>query len=217
MQPPLSSESLLIQRIRAGQPEAWQELIARYEGRLLAYVLRRVQDRQAAEDIVQETLLGFLTSLPNYDAKRSLENWLFSIAAHKLTDHLRRQGHWPTGDVLRSSSMAGVGWDPPASSRPPSSLLRSAERRQWEETALVPALRQIVHHWKHQGQWEKITCLELLILRGWPNKKVAQVMNLSEQTVANYKFEFLSKLRTALRKQSLPEDLFPELSQNADS
>jgi RNA polymerase sigma-70 factor (ECF subfamily) len=113
--------------------------------------------------------------------------------------------------------MAGVGWDPPASSRPPSSLLRSAERRQWEETALVPALRQIVHHWQHQGQWEKITCLELLILRGWPNKKVAQVMNLSEQTVANYKFEFLSKLRTALRKQSLPEDLFPELSQNADS
>ncbi len=215
MQPPVSSEGLLIQRIRAGQPEAWQELIARYEGRLLAYVLRRVKDRQAAEDIVQETFLGFLTSLPHYDATRSLENWLFSIAAHKLTDHLRRQGHWPAV-AAKTSSTDSIGWEALAAGRPPSSLARSAERRQWEETALVPALRQIIQHWQQQGHWEKIACLELLILRGWPNKKVAQALNLSEQTVANYKFEFLAKLRATLRSQSLPEDLFPELYKNLD-
>jgi RNA polymerase sigma-70 factor, ECF subfamily len=34
---------------------------------------------------------------------------------------------------------------------------------------------------------------------------------MSEQTMANYKFEFLAKLRTAIRRRSLPEEAFPEL------
>ncbi len=208
----VSSDRLLIERIQSGQPEAWNELIARYEGRLLAYVIRRVKDRQSAEDIVQETFVGFLTSLPHYDRKRPLESWLFSIAAHKLTDHLRREGRRPPVGWQPTSTDA-TGWEPLAPARPASSLVRSAERRQWEETALAEALREIIHAWQERGEWEKIGCVELLILRGWPNKQVAAVMNLSEQTVANYKFEFLTKLRTALRKQSLPEDLFPELYQ----
>lgn len=203
-------------RIQAGDSEAWKELIARYEGRLFAYVNRRVPDPQTAEDIVQDTFLGFLTSLPNYDRKRSLENWLFSIAAHKLTDHLRRLGRRPPIGLPSASSNQARG-EPMASSRSPSSLVRSDERHQWEETALVEALDQLIRHWQQQGHWEKISCLELLILRGWPNKKVAQLLNLSEQTVANYKFEFLAKLRTALRKQSLPHDLFPELRENPES
>jgi len=216
MQAPLSSESLLIERIQSGEPEAWNELIARYEGRLLAYVIRRVKDRQDAEDIVQDVFVGFLTSLTHYDRKRSLESWLFSIAAHKLTDHLRRQGRRPTVGWQPTATDTS-GWEPLSPARPASSVARSAERRQWEETALADALRQIIHTWQQQGQWQKIGCAELLILRGWPNKKVAEVMNLSEQTVANYKFEFLAKLRAALRRQDLPEDIFPELHQDPAS
>ena len=90
-----SSESLLIFRVRAGEPDAWNEIIARYEGRLLGFVARRVANRAAAEDLVQETFIGLLNSLPNYDADQPLEGYLFSIAAHKLTDHLRREGRRP--------------------------------------------------------------------------------------------------------------------------
>ena len=50
-----------------------------------------------------------------------------------------------------------------------------------------------------------------MFVRGLANKEVAGVMEISEQTVANYKFEFLAKLRTAVRKQGLPEEVFPEL------
>src|SRR3546814_2039607 len=60
------------------------ELIAQYEGRLLSFVESRLRRRDASEDVVQETFIGFLTSLPNYDTRRSLESWLFTIAAHKL-------------------------------------------------------------------------------------------------------------------------------------
>ena len=84
------ADSLLIERIRRGESDAWNDLIDRYEGRLLAFVESRLGRRGPSEDIVQESFLGFLNSLPNYDGRRPLESYLFSICAYKLTDHLRR-------------------------------------------------------------------------------------------------------------------------------
>ena len=45
-------DRLLIRRIRSGETDAWSELIARYEGRLLAFVNSRLSNRSASEDIV---------------------------------------------------------------------------------------------------------------------------------------------------------------------
>ena len=135
-----SSETLLISRIRAGEPDAWNEIIARYEGRLLGFVARRVANRAAAEDLVQETFVGFLNSLPNYDADQSLEGYLFSIAAHKLTDFLRHEGRRPTMPLLTEGSSEG--WQPAGARirvRRASSIARSRERHGLEETALVKA------------------------------------------------------------------------------
>ena len=64
MSPPSLADTLVVDRIRSGDSEAWNELIARFEGRLLAFVERRTRNREAAEDVVQETFIGFLTSLP---------------------------------------------------------------------------------------------------------------------------------------------------------
>src|ERR671924_2434420 len=102
----MSSESdrLLVQQIRGGDSRAWETLIARYEGRLLAFVQRRVRDRQAAEDILQETFVGFLNSLPNFDERRELQTYLFTIASHKLTDHLRRSGRHPLKSVSEGAT-----------------------------------------------------------------------------------------------------------------
>src|SRR5689334_5749042 len=136
-----TSEALLIERVRAGQPDAWSELIARYEGRLLGYVARRVADRAAAEDLVQETFLGFLTSLPNYNTAQPLEGYLFSIAAHKLTDLLRREGRRPALPLAADDSSGG--WQPADRGRRVSSIARSRERYGLEETALVTALGEL--------------------------------------------------------------------------
>src|SRR5690554_5530829 len=89
------ANSLLVSRIREGDELAWEDLIGRYEGRLLAFAESRIGNRAASEDIVQEAFVGFLTSLPNYDGSRPLESYLFSICAYKLTDHLRREGRRP--------------------------------------------------------------------------------------------------------------------------
>ncbi len=45
---------------------------------------------------MQETFVGFLTSLPNYDPATSLQSFLFSICAHKITDRLRSTGRRPS-------------------------------------------------------------------------------------------------------------------------
>ena len=62
----------LVSRIREGDADAWNDLIGRYEGRLLAFVSSRLSNRSASEDIVQEAFIGFLNSLPNYDGGRPL-------------------------------------------------------------------------------------------------------------------------------------------------
>lgn len=205
------ADRLLVRRIRQGEAEAWEDLIARFEGRLLAYVEARLGSRAEAEDVVQDTLLGFLTSLPNYDPRRPLESYLFSIAAHKLTDHLRRQGRRPALPLGPAGGQSQSDWEPAGKARAASSIARSGERRGLEHDALAAALREQIDHLRARGQWQKLMCCELLFVRGWSNKEVAQRLGISEQTVANIKFEFLEKLRAAVRRQGLPEDVFPEL------
>src|SRR5438552_5288876 len=120
-------DRLLVQQIRQGDSRAWDNLIARYEGRLLAFVERRLRDRAASEDVVQETFIGFLNSLPNYDEQRELQTYLFTIASHKLTDHLRRVGRHPLKGSCDSGEVLAQQLDRHAAV---SSLVRSDERRQ---------------------------------------------------------------------------------------
>ena len=210
MSEPSQAESLLIQRIRSGDSDAWGDLINRYEGRLLAFAESRVGRRNAAEDIVQEAFVGFLTSLPNYDGQRPLESYLFSICAYKLTDHLRREGRRPALPFSARDDSQGP-WDVPAHVRGASSIARSVERRDLEEKAIVQAITEQVDHLRKRGDWTKLKCVELLFLGGWANKEVAVKLGISEQQVANFKFDFLARLRRMIRQQGLPSDVFPEL------
>jgi RNA polymerase sigma-70 factor (ECF subfamily) len=207
------ADTLLIRRIREGNAEAWNELIGRFEGRLLAYVEGRTRHRAAAEDLVQETFIGFLTSLPNFDERRPLEGYLFSIAAHKLIDHLRREGRRPTLPLVPDGSLSD--WEPAGSARPASSIARSGERRHLEEAALAAAIAEQVDLFRRCGHWEKLQCVELLFLRGLSNKETAKLLCIGEQAVANYKSEFIAKLRSRVRSQGLPEEVFPELYHDA--
>lgn len=204
------TDSLLIERIRSGDADAWNDLIGRYEGRLLAFVESRLSNRSAGEDIVQEAFVGFLNSLPNYDGRRPLESYLFSICAYKLTDHLRREGRRPSVPLSAGADSSGE-WQLPGSDRPASSIARSGERKQLEEQALVEAIREQVDRWKERGDWVKLRCIELLFVRGRANKEVAHVLDITEQQVANFKFDFLARMRTIIRKKGLSEDIFPEL------
>jgi len=200
---PEDTDQLLVSRVREGGPEAWEELIARYEGRLLAFVQSRIGNRTTSEDVVQETLMGFLTSLPNYDSKRTrLESFLFSIAAHKLTDVLRRQGRRPTLP-LQPPDASGTGLEPEGSARAASSLMRSREGRDAESDLLGDVLAELIDEWLNEGQLERLECIELLLVLGWRNKDVANHLGIDEQAVANHKSFVLRKLKDAASRSHL--------------
>jgi RNA polymerase sigma-70 factor (ECF subfamily) len=203
------SDRLLIQQIRQGDPRAWETLISRYEGRLLAFVARRLRDRAASEDVVQETFVGFLNSLPNFDERRELQTYLFTIASHKLTDHLRKTGRHPLkslseggNDLLEQQFAEG----PTASSR-----VRADERQELESEALLRCLGQILRAWRDKNDYVRLKVMELLWVKGWANRDVAAFLHISEQQVANYRFAAVKKLTELVRAAGLSTDVFPEL------
>ena len=203
------SDRLLVQQIRQGDPRAWETLIARYEGRLLAFVDRRLRDRAASEDVVQETFVGFLNSLPNFDDRRELQTYLFTIASHKLTDHLRRSGRHPLRNLTDSSGdlmEQQFDHNPGASS-----CARDEERKELESAAIVRCLGQMVRSWQERGEWTRLKVLELLWVKGWANRDVAAFLKIGEQQVANYRFAAVKKLTELVRDAGLSADVFPNL------
>src|SRR5437773_10063434 len=159
------SDRLLIQQIRSGDSQAWTQLIARYEGRLLAFAERRLRDRSASEDVVQETFVGFLNSLPNFDDRRELQTYLFTITAHKITDQLRRLGRRPYQTGLESTNEI-LGNQVDSNQPRASSQARSHERQELETEAITRGLRQMIRQWQQKGEHLRLKVLELLLVKG---------------------------------------------------
>ena len=200
--PTTEAEALLIRQVRSGDARAWRQLIERYEGRLIAFVDSRLRDRAASEDVVQETFVGFLTSLPHYDERRDMEAYLFSIAAHKLTDHLRKQGRRPI-DQFGSDDHGRPLDEVPGAGRAASSIARSDERRKAEEQLLGESMGTLVREWLAKADFDRLKCLELLIVKGQANKDVAKYLGLTEQAVASYKFQTIGRLKEMARRAGM--------------
>lgn len=201
--PASEADKKLVQRIRNGEADAWQECINSFEGRLLAFARSRLSDRSSAEDIVQETFMGFLKALPNYDENTPLESWLFSIAAHKLIDAMRRTGRRPTVPLMLPDSEGGPVREPTGGGRRASSMMRSHEKSFAESVVVEECLRNLIADFKKSGAWERLQCVELIFVLGWPNKHVAKRLNITEQAVANHKFFVVAKLKDAAKKARL--------------
>ncbi len=214
---PDAAESRLIDAIQAGEESAWRTLIDQYEGRLLAYVFRRLHDRSVSEDIVQETLIGFLVSLPNYDRRRRLENYLFSICGYKLTDHLRKTGRRPTLPLYgRGGTGEGTTNELPIAGRGrgASSIARSAERVELEQHVVAAAIADQIAHWRESGNYTKLQAIELLFVAGRSNLEVAKRLDLTQQQVANLKSDFLIRIKAIIARQDLDAGVFPELNES---
>ena len=207
------SDRLLVQQIRQGDQRAWEHLIARYEGRLLAFVQRRLRDRTASEDVVQESFIGFLNSLPNYDDSRELQTYLFTIASYKLTDQLRKSGRHPMQHV--SDGPDDVLHQKLDAHQAASSIARSHERKDLESDAVARSLTTLLDGWREQGEYVRIKVLELLLVKGWANREAAKFLKISEQQVANIRFAAVKKIADHVKSAGLPADIFPELKEES--
>src|SRR5690349_14597338 len=86
-------ERALLDAVLAGDEQAWRTWYDESFDGLYAYVLWRAGGlRDTADELVQETWLTALRRLRAFDpARGSFAGWLRGIAAHLLSNHLRRQ------------------------------------------------------------------------------------------------------------------------------
>src|SRR6266851_4655505 len=85
------AERFLLDRVRQRDGEAWAQLVARYEGRLLAFARGRGISAADAEDLVQETFLHLLRGLDAFRGEASLETYLFLLLRRRIVESFR--GH----------------------------------------------------------------------------------------------------------------------------
>ncbi len=86
----------LVEDYLDGDVASFRVLIDRFHDPLLRFLIRLMGGRAAAEDVFQDTFLQVHQSLDSFDPSRRLKPWLFTIAANKARDALRRRQRRPT-------------------------------------------------------------------------------------------------------------------------
>lgn len=84
----------IMSEVAAGDTEAYGKIVTRYRGRLYSFVFRFVNERETAEDIVQETFLRAFRKRKEYRAIANFSTWLFTIAGNLAKSELRRRKRW---------------------------------------------------------------------------------------------------------------------------
>ena len=84
------SDEEAVSRCLAGDHEAFAFIVRRYQARFLRLGAGALRDRDAAEDVVQETFVRAFMRLERYHPQGSFAAWLFTIFSHCLKDQLRR-------------------------------------------------------------------------------------------------------------------------------
>lgn len=92
------SDEELARQTQAGSFVAFEELVLRYEARILRFVVKCCQHEADAQDITQIAFVTAFRSIQQFDPGRSFSAWLFTIARRKFLDHRRQQR--PTTDQI---------------------------------------------------------------------------------------------------------------------
>jgi RNA polymerase sigma-70 factor (ECF subfamily) len=103
------TDAELLDRYAAGDEGAFREIVSRYKNSLYTFLKQFLNRQDMVEDIFQETFLQLFTSRESFDPNRPLRPWLFTIAANKAKDALRkahRMSAIPIGTISESQEMS---------------------------------------------------------------------------------------------------------------
>lgn len=103
------SDAELLARYATGDEGAFREIVTRYKNSLYAFLRQFLNRRDLVEDVFQETFLQLFTSRDSFDHSRPLRPWLFTIAANKAKDALRkwqRTAAVPIGTIADSEELS---------------------------------------------------------------------------------------------------------------
>ena len=102
-------DSELMVRYMAGDENAFSEIVSLYKDPLYAFLRKFLNQQALVEDVFQDTFLQLYASRDKFDPNRPLRPWLFTIAANKAKDALRkiqRRSEMSLGTVASSDDMS---------------------------------------------------------------------------------------------------------------
>jgi len=88
---PEDPDHLLIRQMAEGQTQALDELYARYGPGILNFLFARLNDRQLAEEVLQDVMLAAWRSAPNFRGESKVLTWLLTIARNRAINTQRKR------------------------------------------------------------------------------------------------------------------------------
>src|SRR6202142_3496527 len=84
-------EGVLVQRVRRGDLEAYDELIRRYQERIYATIYHMTSNHEDANDLAQESFIKAFQALKSFKGGSSFYTWLYRIAVNKTINFLKQR------------------------------------------------------------------------------------------------------------------------------
>lgn len=183
----------LMLKVREGDAAAFEELVVRYQGRLLTVLEHLVGNREQAEDLAQETFLRVFKARERYLPEAKFCTWLFTIANNVASNSLRsRSRRKEVGVPERSNTdTSSFGLDQmaqAASSLMPTRIIDKAEAAEVVRQAL-----------ESLGERQKMALL-LSKFEGMSYQDIAVAMEMSVQATKS----LLSRARVNLQRILAP-------------
>jgi RNA polymerase sigma-70 factor (ECF subfamily) len=184
--PDRALQDLWVLRLRARDGEALREVVHAFSDRLAAVVSGILRDRDAVEDVVQETFTKAWLRIGSFQGDSGLYTWLYRVAVNACKDHLKRTRRRPAGSLEEVASAVAL----PAPDEPPVEGIerREARRRVRAAIAALPPKFRVV--------------LALREIEGMPYQEIARVLSLSLGTVESRLFRARRRLKAILESGS---------------
>lgn len=200
------AEQHLLQLIRAGDRDGWNQFVARYQRRLFAFATRQVDQAATAEDLVQDTYIGFLQAFDNHRDDCDPESLLFRILRRRIVDHYRRLGRnreLPAcrfgpgnSDIMSADPLQ----EAPAAEMQASWYARRDEARAADQQALATAVQRLTTQLQDSEKLRDLKIAEGLFYAGCRNRELAQALETSENEIGVVRHRLIKRLRQFVRE-----------------
>src|SRR5947207_5359895 len=88
--PVRTTDEALMQELAQGSHQAFEELLSRYETPVITFCYAFLRNREAAEDIAQETFMRVFRNAKRYQPVAKFTTWLYKIAANLCINELKK-------------------------------------------------------------------------------------------------------------------------------
>jgi RNA polymerase sigma-70 factor (ECF subfamily) len=185
------TDAELLTRFNAGDADAFEVLLGRYQRPIFNFIYRSVRQKDHAEELLQEVFLRVIQRSKDFKGQSKFSTWLYTIARNLCIDHSRKMSfrrHRSLDTPMRSSSGEGP------------SLLDRVEGKEHgaDREAIAARVTKKVAAAVDELPKEQKDVFLMRQLQGLPFKEIAAIVGVPENTVKSRMRYALERLQEAL-------------------